>query len=382
MRSRHLRRASHPAMLDRMRPDPLLLDESDHPFSPPPAQSRLEKDAVLLALSGGSVVDWSGVSFRSREEVNNFLRLWHCDVERHPWAQRRLHYIYNQAVVFLEEQLGLTFRSHIRRLADVRDAFVGASKKGFGRDRIQYCAILKLMHVVNHLEMQELRNSLPIREVDLLERANLQVLAKAEEMRACGFPLRAFYGNRKARPSVISKLLAKREATAAPIFDKLRFRLVTERREHLVDAIAWLFRNLIPFPAIIPGESHNNLLDRDEVLRATDAMPELDRILSKGVDSLRAPANGYSGASYRVVNFVVDLPVRVYDLPGIPPSSHPEVLGEAVPIMVEFQLLDAETDQRNEQGESRHDLYKARQIEAVYSRLGRSIPRLSRGIGR
>lgn len=236
-----------------MRPDPLLLDENALPFSPPPARSRLEKDAVLLALSGGSVVDWSGTSFRTLEDVNSFLRLWHCDVAKNPWAMTRLNYVYNQAVVFLEEQLGLTFRSHIRRPLDVREAFLGASKKGFARDRIQYCAILKLMHVVNHLEMQELRNSLPIREVDLLEQANLRVLAKAEEMRAAGFPLRAFYGNRKARPSVISKLLAKREATAAPIFDKLRFRLVTESRAHLVDAIAWLFRNLIPFPAIIQG---------------------------------------------------------------------------------------------------------------------------------
>lgn len=361
-----------------MRPDLLQLDESPTEIAQLPPLSRLEKDAVLLALAGGSVVDWSGVSFRSVEEVNNFLRLWYCDVTRHTWARERLRYVYNQAVNYLEEQLGLNFQPQVRRPREVQEAFLAASKRGFARDRIQYCAVLKLMHVINHLEMQELRNSLPIRELDLLDLANLVVLAKAEEMRAAGFPLRAFYGNRKTRPSVITKLLAKRDATAAPIFDKLRFRIVTETREQLVPAVAWLVRNLIPFPAFIPGESHNNLLTRDELVAATDAMPELGRILARGLDGLTAPANNYSGGSYQVINFVVDLPVRVYDLPGLAGPKHRAVLGEAVPVLVEFQLLDAETDARNEQGESRHDLYKGRQMEAVHARLGRSAFRRGR----
>ncbi len=371
-----------------MRPDPLELDASCppdfHPDThPDPLRRtpirRIDKDGVLLALTGGSVVDWSGASFQSYEDVNAFLRLWHCDITRHTWARERFRYLYNQAINYLEEHLGLTFRPDIRRPDDVRNAFLGASARGrFVRDRIQYCAVLKLMHVINHLEMQELRSSLPIRELDLLEHANLTILARAEQMRAEGFPLQAFYGNRKTRPSVISKLLQKRENTAATVFDKLRFRIVTQQRDQLIPAVAWLLRNLIPFPAIIPGESHNNLLTRDEVLAATDAMPELGRVLSKGIDSVRAPENRHSGDGYRVINFVAGLPVRVYDLPGLPPATHPALLGEAVPVLVEFQLIDAETDAANEQGESRHERYKARQMETVQQRLGRTVSRRSR----
>jgi uncharacterized protein (TIGR04552 family) len=358
-----------------MRLDLMELDAQDAIQYPPlPPLSRLDKDGVLLAMSGGSVVDWAGLSFKSYEDVDNFLRLWHCDINKHTWARERLQYVYNQAINYLEEQLGVTFPPHIHRPADVRDVFLGASARGrFVRNRIQYCAVLKLMHVINHLEMQELRSNCPIREVDLLEHANLVVLRAAEELRATGFPLRAFYGNRKTRPSVITKLLAKREATAAPIFDKLRFRIVTEERSHIIPAIAWLLKNLVPFPAIIPGESHNSLISKEELIQATEANTEVNSILTRGLDALSAPTNRHSGASYRVVNFVADLPLRVYDLPGLEAPRHRAVLGEAVSVLVEFQILDAATDFQNEQGDSRHSRYKERQMEVVRSRLGRAF---------
>lgn len=348
-----------------MRPDLLELDEL--PPLPPvtPVLSPLDIEAALLAVTGGSVVDWTALRFTSHDEVNSFLALWKCDVSRHAWARERLRYLYNQAVNYLEEHVRLTIRPDVRRPDDVRDAFLAASERErFSRDRIQYCAVLKLMHVINHLEMQELRAQVAVRDVDLTQLAYDVVLGRADQMRRGGFPLRAFYGNRKSRPSVITKLLAKREATAATIFDKLRFRVVTERREDLIPAIAWLCRHLVPFPAITPGESHNNLLSADELhdlarLVPGFALPEVQ------------PINPHSGAVYRVINFIAELPVCVYDVPGVAPPKNRALLGEAVMISIEFQLVDAETDALNESGESRHDLYKERQAVRVYERLGR-----------
>jgi uncharacterized protein (TIGR04552 family) len=221
------------------------------------------------------------------------------------------------------------------------------------------------MHVINHLEMQELRSQSAFREIDLIGVANEKVLAAAEEMRnACS--LQAFYGNRKTRPSVITKLLAKRESTAATVYDKLRFRIVTESREQIVPALAWLFHNLVPFPAVIPGESVNSLLTLEEIegVARTPAEAAVVGALSR--------ANPDSGSVYRVINFIVDLPVRVYDVPGLTPPTHRALLGEAVPVLVEFQVVDAESDARNEEGESRHEAYKERQRSRVYERLGRS----------
>lgn len=348
--------------------DTLELDEL-------PAQPQIERsltpmeiEAALLALNGGSVVDWGGLRFRSLEEVNEFLRLWRCDVTRHTWARERLRYLYNQAVNYLEDHVGLSFPPEVRRPRDVREAFLRASmRERFTRERIQYCAVLKLMHVINHLEMQELRSQCPVREVDLIELANDEVLRAAARMREEGFPLRAFYGNRKTRPSVITKLLAKREATAATIYDKLRFRIVTEHRDDLVPALAWLTRQLIPFPAITPGESHNSLLGPADLSELLRQLP--------GHDVVPGPAaspNPFSGPVYRMINFIAGLPVRVYDLPNFTPPRHRALLGEAVMVAVEFQLVDAATDAQNETGEARHEVYKGRQMDRVYERLGRS----------
>lgn len=350
-----------------MRQDIIESDETPTPIREPIHVTALDKDAILLALTGGSVVDWTGLSFRTYADVDAFLRLWLCDVSRDGWARERLQYVYNQAVNYLEEHVGLTFPHEVRRPRDVRDAFLRASMRDrFSRDRIQYCAVLKLMHVINHLEMQELRSQSAFREIDLIELANEKVLAAAERMRAT-FPLRAFYGNRKTRPSVITKLLAKRESTAATVYDKLRFRIVTETREEIIPALAWLFRNLVPFPAIIPGESVNSLLTEAEVDAETD-LPGL-----RGILHARPPAaNPDSGNVYKVVNFIVDFPVSVYEIPGVQAPTHPALLGAAVSVLVEFQVVDAASDIANEEGESRHEAYKLRQRARVYERLGRS----------
>src|SRR5688572_11334045 len=106
-----------------MRPDAVELDETPPLHVAPAPLSNLDKDAALLALTGGSVIDWTGLSFRTYEEVNSFLRLWLVDVTRHVWARERLRYLYNQSVNYLEEHLGLTFRAEVRRPRDVRDAF-------------------------------------------------------------------------------------------------------------------------------------------------------------------------------------------------------------------------------------------------------------------
>jgi uncharacterized protein (TIGR04552 family) len=351
-----------------MRPDIIEIDEAPLPRRELPRLGPQDRDAVLLALHGGSVVDWHGLSFRSYEEVNQFLKLWLCDPSEHAWARERLQYVYNQAVNYLEEHLGLTFRPEVRRPRDVRDAFLRASmRERFSRDRIQYCAVLKLVHVINHLEMQELRSQSAFREIDLIELANEKVLAAAERMRAA-LPLRAFYGNRKTRPSVITKLLAKRESTAATVFDKLRFRIVTETRDEIVPALAWLFRNLVPFPAVIPGESVNSLLNAAEL----EALAGDHSEVLAALRGAKQAVNPHSGAVYQVVNFIVDLPVRVYDIPGVHAPSRRALLGEAVPVLVEFQVVDAASEERNEEGESAHDAYKRRQRVRVCERLGRS----------
>ncbi len=79
--------------------------------------------------------------------------------------------------------------------------------------------------------------------------------------------------------------------------------------------------------------------------------------------------NEFSSKSYRVVHFVVDMPIRVPEsmLSEAPPAAW--ALGRVIFVQTEFQLLDYSSDQRNELGDASHAAYKARQHEAVTRRL-------------
>ena len=78
--------------------------------------------------------------------------------------------------------------------------------------------------------------------------------------------------------------------------------------------------------------------------------------------------NEFSGSDYRMINFIVDYPVR---LPEGRFGKHGFELGRVVFLMVELQIVDEETARHNEEGENAHHLYKERQYKVVVSRLKR-----------
>lgn len=325
-------------------------------------------EAVRLVLRGNSVIDWNRVHFHTFEEVDRFLHLHLLDLSD-PEDARRLVRVHQEAITYLHEHLGLNFPKSLHSPDDVRDVFLAASQTGgFRRQQIQACVILKLMHVINHMEAAELRFYTPRSEAELGTLAETRILESLSELKRQGFPLVDFYGSRKERHSIITKLLAKRETTAATIFDKLRFRIVTEKPEHVVPVIAWQVRNLFPLNYVIPGQSHNNLVRMDQLLRSADYAQYLDKLQGWSVeeDEFNPEENPFSGATYRMVNFIVDFPIRV-DQAADP--RFVERFGRVIYVLVEFQVMDEATARRNEEGENAHDLYKERQRAIVAARL-------------
>jgi hypothetical protein len=88
--------------------------------------------------------------------------------------------------------------------------------------------------------------------------------------------------------------------------------------------------------------------------------------------------NKFSARSYRVIHFVVDMPVRVPAkvLSAAPASA--ASLGHVVFVLVEFQLVDHDTELANEAGEASHARYKERQRIAVRDRLQLGSDRVKR----
>lgn len=330
-----------------------------------------DAEAARLLLTGDSVVDWQRLAFASEADVDGFLRVQGLDMTD-PEDVERLRYVFNESVSYLEEHLHLRFPAELRNPDDVRTVFLWASQYGgFRRTQILSCVVLKLMHVIHHMEAADLKFKTAISEEALLALAHHRILQAAGRMQDEQPGVLAFYGSRKARSSVITKLLAKREAVAATVFDKLRYRIVVESPEDLVGALAWLTRHVFPFNYVIPEQSHNNLLPLQAL---EDALDEADRTAFQelDLDDEAGPKNEFSGKSYRTINWCVDYPVRI---PDGQPGSFSFELGRVVFVMVEFQLIDEETARRNEEGENAHSLYKRRQHLRVAGRLKRGARR-------
>ena len=81
---------------------------------------------------------------------------------------------------------------------------------------------------------------------------------------------------------------------------------------------------------------------------------------NKSEDSNSDILNTFSGNSYKVINFIVDFPIRIDHLVDLPQRNH---LGKVVFVMVEFQVVDRITARNNEHGENAHLHYKNRQFE-------------------
>jgi uncharacterized protein (TIGR04552 family) len=362
----------------------LTVDASFHAAFGTEGPDLQDLEAVRLILHGDSVVDWHKLDLDTRDKVDRFLGLHSMDLTEER-DQERLRFLFKEAVHYLEEHLSLSFPPDLRDPADVRDVFLQASRYGgFRRKQMLACAILKLMHVINHMEAADLKFQTSVSEAHLIELAERRIMVHADRMRAEGLPVVSFYGSRKTRTSVITKLLVKTDAHATTIFDKLRFRIVTATRADILPTIGWLTRNVFPFNYVIPRQSQNNLMTFAEMVRLDPRLEtHAHRMLEAGsADGPLVPdPNPFSGSTYRMISFIIDYPVQIDDVLLGSAVRHHQLLGRIVYVMVEFQILDQETARLNEEGENAHVLYKARQRGLVAARLkkGGLGPRRPRG---
>lgn len=321
-------------------------------------------EAVRLLLAGNSVVDWNRANFRTTAEVDRFLALNMLDVNVLA-DQERMKYVFHAAILYLEEHLQIKILDEIKKIEDIREIFIMASQNKLrNRRQILACTILKLMHVLQHLDAADLRYQVPLAEATLLEATEQKIISSKEALMSAHPNVLEFYGSRKTRESVISKLLAKKEDVASTVFDKLRFRIITKDTDDILGVLVWLTQHVFPFNFIIPAQSHNTLYPFKEMLKNQDMVEPL----SNGIKDIEKDSNpnSFSGSSYKVINFIADVPVRIDHLVDHPFSKD---LGKVVFVMVEFQIVNQVTAINNETGDCSHELYKERQLQQVKKRL-------------
>jgi uncharacterized protein (TIGR04552 family) len=321
---------------------------------------------LRVVLSGTSVIDWHRLHFRNLDEARAFIRIHELDPET-PADRAYIDHVKAQAISYLRRNFAFAIPQPVER-ASLEELLLLAS--GQGHRQLCACTILKAVQIINHMGGRELLFCLPVSDRDLFHFVEEKVYRVVGTMLSEGFPITEFIGGRKNPDSTYTKLLSKSEATAAALYDKLRFRIVTRSKDHILPVLLYLTERLFPFTYVVPNESSNTILPFRSYC---ESHPHLSQLLNQldggGDDSLRAGDNAFSAPTYRVIHFVTDVPVRVpaHIMELAPEGS--DALGPIVYMLCEFQILDAESEALNESGDASHDAYKQRQKRAVFSRL-------------
>ncbi len=327
-------------------------------------------EGIRLLLRGGSVIDWYRLNFRGRDQVEGFLRAQEFDLDdAADWA--RAEAVKNSAISYLRRNFDFPIPKPVAH-ADVADLLGVASGKG--HRQLCACTILKVMHIIHHLEARELLFMLPVSDAEVFHLVEQKVYRVIGGLLASGFPILEFIGGRKNQDSLYTKLLSKQETVAAQIYDKMRFRIVTRSVDDIFPTLNYLMRHVFPFNYVIPSESTNTLLHFRSYCEQQPVLARLvpDLQLSPEIEDegqLPTVDNVFSAPGYRVVHFVVDMPVRMPQevLASAPPAAWP--LGRVIFVQTEFQVIDEKTEQANELGDASHTAYKERQKLAVMRRL-------------
>lgn len=327
--------------------------------------------ALRNLLRGGSIIDWHRLYFCDRAEVDRFLRVNEMDPDS-PEDANRLAALRDQAVEYLERYLGFRIAEDVAERIPARDLLLVASQKG--KRRAQACLVLKVMHVLHHLAGRELLTRLPVSADQIFHLVEDKVLRTVEELKRWGCAIVEFEWSRKHADSLITKLLAKRETIAADVYDKLRFRMITQSEEELMFVLREIAQRLVPFNYVLPGQSVNDILNLRMVIEGAPSLrghlTDLLALSQVAADKRTPASNEFSGPGYRVIAFVADLPVRIDKFlvrrPGDPLFAES---GAVVFVLTEFQIVDARTAAENERGENSHERYKERQIGRVRARL-------------
>jgi uncharacterized protein (TIGR04552 family) len=316
-------------------------------------------------LSGSSVIDWHRLNLKSPEAARRFLENHELNLEV-PGDRAFIDHVKRDAISYLRRHFKFAIPKPVEAMG-IEELMLLASSAG--HRQLCACTILKTVQIINHMAGRELLFRLPVSDRDLFHLVEEKVYRVVGTMLSEGFPITEFVGGRKNLDSTYTKLLSKPEATAAALYDKLRFRIVTRTPDNVLPVLNYLTEQLFPFNYVVPKQSTNSIFDFHSYCMQNPALAQLVPQFQGDPDGPLPSDNRFSAPNYRVIQYVTDVPVRVppHLMEFAPAGS--ENLGPIVYMLCEFQVLDAESEAHNETGEASHDAYKHRQREAVFRRL-------------
>jgi uncharacterized protein (TIGR04552 family) len=332
--------------------------------------SLSDLEMVRLILRGGSILDWHRLNL-DRSQCEALLRVHRIDLDDSD-DLALVERIRDEAITYLRESFEFPVPGPVRE-ASLLDLFEMAADGSNRHRQLCACMLLKSMHTINHFDASEARQALKVSDQELFRIAERRIYQVVSRMMAERLPVVEFFGGRKRRTAMVTKLLSKQDPLSAQLFDKMRFRVVTATKDDILPTINFLSRNLFPFNYVLAGESYNTLLPFASYCRENEHLSELVDQLQLDTeieDRLQPMVNVHSSPEYKVVHWVADMPLKLEDFreafhtDGINPVPRPVIY-----VRAEIQLLDRRSHRENERSDAAHGLYKERQASFVADRL-------------
>lgn len=351
---------------------------------------------MLNSVAGGrSAIDTPRLNVKSLEQATSFIESYGFDYNN-AHDQEKIWYYHRRALVLIVEKLGFDLSEvpellrERKNLGDIRRLLLLASSNEESERSLQRwsCAILRCMHVYVHAEndlfssfSEEIQSQIltPFQKAIYHDGTTHKAYLKSQmedgrdPVELLGFEVKPF----KTSSSTVIKLLAKPDALAMKIFDKLGVRFVTRSLFDSFQVIRFLVEeNIMSFPHIMPDQSSNNLYPVDlfvstcKELMTTGKKYSDDELKQVFEDRLKAMGDGaqffrkenyFSGEDYRFIKFITRKLIHIQTQAGKEPFSffYP----------FEVQIMDQSAHQAILSGPSEHEAYKERQRLAARKRL-------------
>lgn len=367
-----------------------------------PQRFIFDSNILSSVVGGGSAIDMPKLNVHDHAAAGSFLFSYGFDIKDERELER-LWYYHRRALVLMFEKLGFNEQDvpeiirDRRLLTDIRNLLVYASSHNPDEAVLQKwsCAVLRCMHVFVHAEndlfstfTEEIQAQIlaPFQSAIVHDGGathNAVLKSKNQELapiELLGFEVKPF----KTSSSTVIKLLAKPDALAMKIFDKLGVRFVTQNLFDTFQTVRFLVKeNIISFPHIMPDQSTNNLFPVDLFMEVVqDLAQRLDNLDDKtiqeafdqklkdsGADAkMFRKENFFSGSDYRFIKFITRKLIH------IKPQGSKEGFSFFYPY--EVQIMDHSAHEKILSGPSEHQAYKERQRLAARQRLFPEISKL------
>ncbi len=345
---------------------------------------------TFQSLIGGTpILEAPAPQVHSLEEARSFLRTYGYDTEN-AQDQERLWHVHSRAVTYLktrilEENEEVPERlSDPTKLIDVANLLVIAAQPERSDEKKWACVLLKVMHVVTHLQndlfsyfSSEIQEQIfkPYKTFVTQDPATGLSLGGQDDtdpIRLQKIELKPF----KDSNSAITKLLAKPEAVAFGLMDKIGVRIVTLSILDVFRVMQFLVKeHVVSYPHVVPGQTNNSIFPVNLFLKIVDEAKKkgisdpreindlLKSQIEKGIDPSQflIKQNDFTASTYRFVKFINRQLVKV------------DVAGNDKPLTFfypyEVQIMDYDNYLESMSGEASHEEYKGRQRNKARIRL-------------